>query len=260
MNVIKKLKLDIDGIVGTIDSYTSDAYVRNICDGLKSSINRNDLGEIGYSLQKLKDWYKENQSKIQSNQYVYDKGLHIKIEKEIGVYIEDLDIYINNRKYIVENESVTEDIEINKNRVFIVHGHDELALEQVSGFIKDIKLEPIVLKNQASLGNTIIEKIEEYSDVGFAIVLYTPCDIGASINNKDSMKHRARQNVVFEHGYLIGRLGRKNVCALVKDDIEKPNDISGIVYIELDNQKAWRFNIARDMKKLGYDIDLNNLI
>ena len=65
---------------------------------------------------------------------------------------------------------------------------------------------------------------------------------------------------MFEHGYLIGKLGRENVCALVKGDIEKPNDISGLVYIELDSQKAWRFNIARDMKKLGYDIDLNNLI
>ncbi|WP_297522478.1 nucleotide-binding protein [uncultured Clostridium sp.] len=260
MNIIKKLKLDVDGIVGTIDDYTSEAYVKNICDGLKSSINKNDLGEIGYFLQKLKDWYEENQSKIQSSDYVHNKRLHIKIEKEIPSYMEELDIYIKERKDIVENELAIDDIEKRGNKVFIVHGHDELALEQVVGFIKDIKLDPIVLKNQASLGNTIIEKIEEYSDVGFAIVLYTPCDIGASINDKDNMKNRARQNVVFEHGYLIGKLGRRNVCALVKSDIEKPNDISGIVYIELDNQKAWRFNIARDMKKLGYDIDLNNLI
>ena len=160
----------------------------------------------------------------------------------------------------MEIESTNYDIEINRDKVFIVHGHDELALEQVIAFIKDIKLEPIVLKNQANLGNTIIEKLEQYSDVGFAIVLYTPCDIGASIQDKNNIRERARQNVVFEHGYLIGKLGRENVCALVKGDIEKPNDISGLVYIELDSQKAWRFNIARDMKKLGYDIDLNNLI
>jgi len=260
MNVIKRLKLDIDGIIGTIDSYSSESYIKNICDGLKSSINKNNLDEVGYFLRKLKEWYRENQRKIQENEFVYDKRLHTKIESEIESYIEELDIYIKDRKDIVETESITDAIEINRNKVFIVHGHDELALEQVIAFIKDIKLEPIVLKNQASLGNTIIEKIEEYSDGGFAIVLYTPCDIGASINDKDNMKNRARQNVVFEHGYLIGKLGRKNVCALVKGDIEKPNDISGLVYIELDNQKAWRFNIARDMKKLGYDIDLNNLI
>lgn len=260
MNVIKRLKLDIDGIIGTIDSYSSESYIKNICDGLKSSINRNNLDEIGYFLRKLKEWYSENQREIQENEFVYDKRLHTKIEGEIESYIKELDIYIKDRKDIVETESITDEIEINRNKVFIVHGHDELALEQVIGFIKDIKLEPIVLKNQASLGNTIIEKIEEYSDVGFAIVLYTPCDIGTSINDKENMKNRARQNVVFEHGYLIGKLGRKNVCALVKGDIEKPNDISGLVYIGFDNQKAWRFNIARDMKKLGYDIDLNNLI
>lgn len=260
MNVIKRLKLDIDGIVGTINSYSSESYIKNICDGLKSSINRKNLDEIVYFLRKLKEWYEENQTKIQTNEFVRDKRLHIKIESEIESYIEEVDIYIKDIKDAIETESITDDIDVNMNKIFIVHGHDELALEQVIGFIKDIKLEPIVLKNQANLGNTIIEKIEEYSDVGFAIVLYTPCDIGASINDKDNMKNRARQNVVFEHGYLIGKLGRKNVCALVKGDIEKPNDISGLVYIELDNQKAWRFNIARDMKKLGYDIDLNNLI
>lgn len=260
MNIIRKLKLDINGIVGTIRRYTSEAYVTNICDGLKSSINRNNLDETIYFLKKLKEWYEENQREIQSNEFVTDKSIHIKIEREINAYIEELDVYIKQGNGETDVETIDCDREINKNKVFIVHGHDELALEQVTGFIKDIKLEPIVLKNQPNLGNTIIEKIEEYSDVGFAIVLYTPCDIGASINDKENTKKRARQNVVFEHGYLIGKLGRKNVCALVKDDIEKPNDISGLVYIEFDQQKAWRFNIARDMKKLGYDIDLNNLI
>lgn len=149
---------------------------------------------------------------------------------------------------------------LNNNKVFIVHGHDELALEQVISFIKDINLEPIVLKNQASSGKTIIEKIEECSDVGFAIVLYTPCDVGASINDAENLQHRARQNVIFEHGYLVGKIGRSNVCALVKGNIEKPNDISGVVYIDLDSQKAWRFAVAKELKQLGYNVDVNNLI
>ncbi|MFV3010997.1 TIR domain-containing protein [Clostridium botulinum] len=260
MNIIRRLKLDIDGILGTIKTYTSDAYVKNICDGLKSSINRNNLDEIRYFLFKLKEWYRENQREIQSNDFVYDKEIHIKLEREIGSYLDEINRFIEENTSIIQEKETNESVEINRNKIFIVHGHDELALEQVINFIKDIRLEPIVLKNQANLGNTIIEKIEEYSDVGFAIVLYTPCDIGASTKDKDTVNKRARQNVVFEHGYLIGKLGRKNVCALVKGDVEKPNDISGLVYVELDNQKAWRFNIARDMKKLGYDIDLNNLI
>lgn len=260
MNIIKKLKLDIDGMIGTIMEYTSKPYIENICTKLKSSINRNDLEEIEYFLIKLKEWYKENQRHIQSNDFVFDKNIHIKIERDIQTYIDELNRFREDGIDVITDEELNREMEVSKNKIFIVHGHDELALEQVISFIKDIRLEPIVIKNQANLGNTIIEKIEEYSDVGFAIVLYTPCDIGASINDKNNLKERARQNVVFEHGYLIGKLGRENVCALVKGDIEKPNDISGLVYFELDSQKAWRFNIARDMKKLGYDIDLNNLI
>ena len=68
---------------------------------------------------------------------------------------------------------------------------------------------------------------------------------------------RARQNVVFEHGYLISKLGRNNVCALVKDSVEVPNDISGIVYIPLDNNGGWKIPLAKEMKSSGYEIDFN---
>ena len=90
-------------------------------------------------------------------------------------------------------------------------------------------------------------------------MLYTPCDLGASQEKKDELKPRARQNVVFEHGYLIGKIGRKNVCALVKGDIETPNDISGVVYIKMEGEKEWKHKVADEMKACGYDIDLNKI-
>jgi len=68
---------------------------------------------------------------------------------------------------------------------------------------------------------------------------------------------RARQNVVFEHGYLIAKLGRKNVCALVRDNIEVPNDISGIVYVPLDKNDGWKIALAKEMKSAGYKINFN---
>ena len=95
---------------------------------------------------------------------------------------------------------------------------------------------------------TVIEKIEKYSDVEFGIVLYTPCDLGYVKGKKKEKKARARQNVVFEHDYLIGKLGRNNVCALVKGDIELPNDISGIVYIQLDSNGSWKIPLAKELK------------
>lgn len=148
----------------------------------------------------------------------------------------------------------------NKKDIFIVHGHDDLAKSEVARFIEQINFKPIILHEQASEGTTIIEKIEKYSDVGFGIVLYTACDVGAKNSDKDNLNNRARQNVVFEHGFLNGKLGRKNVCAFVKGDIETPNDISGIVYVPLDTHGAWKIALAKELRASGYDVDMNNVI
>ena len=150
-------------------------------------------------------------------------------------------------------------VPMDKSKVFIVHGHDNAAKEAVARFIEKIGLEAIILHEQASVGNTIIEKIEANSNVGFGIVLYTPCDLGASQEKKDQLKPRARQNVIFEHGYLIGKIGRKNVSALVKGDVETPNDISGVVYIKMDEADSWKYAVGKEMKACGYDVDLNEI-
>jgi predicted nucleotide-binding protein len=145
-------------------------------------------------------------------------------------------------------------------RVFIVHGHDESAQNKAARFIEKLGFEAIILHEKASSGRTIIEKIEHYSDVGFAIVLYTPDDVGNIKSETENLNNRARQNVVFEHGYLIGKLGRENVSALVDGKLELPNDISGVVYISLDEASAWQLRLGKEMKQSGYNIDMNKLI
>ncbi|MGJ8530109.1 TIR domain-containing protein [Maritalea sp.] len=140
-------------------------------------------------------------------------------------------------------------------KIFIVHGHDDLAKLEASKFVSDLGLEPIILHQQASAGMTIIEKIEHYSGegVGFGIVLYTPCDTGAKVGALTA-SYRARQNVVFEHGYLIAKLGRSNVTALVKGNIETPNDISGVVYVSLDHEGNWKTELLRELRGAGYQV------
>jgi predicted nucleotide-binding protein len=147
-----------------------------------------------------------------------------------------------------------------KTKVFIVHGQDDEAKTKVARYITKLGLNPIILHEQASSGKTIIEKIEEYSDVGFGIVIYTPCDTGGKQAEIPILKNRARQNVVFEYGYLIGKIGRNNVCALLKNEIEIPNDISGVIYIEMDKTDAWQILIAKELKNSGYKFDLNSII
>lgn len=145
----------------------------------------------------------------------------------------------------------------NKRKVFIVHGRDEAAKQEVSRFIEKLGLEAIILHENASLGMTIIEKIEHYSnDVDFALILYTACDHGRGAHESTvPPKNRARQNVVFEHGYLMAKLGRENVCPLVKGNIETPNDMSGVVYVELDNSGGWKNTVAKELKSCGYSIN-----
>jgi predicted nucleotide-binding protein len=145
-------------------------------------------------------------------------------------------------------------------KVFIVHGQDETTKLDVARFVEKLGFEAIILHEQVSSGKTIIEKIEEFSNVGYGVVLYTPCDLGAKKGDEKNLQARARQNVVFEHGYLIAKLGRRNVCALVKGKIEIPNDISGVVYVPLDDHKAWKLELAKELRNAGYNVDMNLII
>lgn len=64
-------------------------------------------------------------------------------------------------------------------------------------------IEPLVLREQHDGSLTIIEKLEKHindKNIGFGIILYTPDDEGKAVQESD-LKYRARQNVVFEHGF-----------------------------------------------------------
>ena len=152
------------------------------------------------------------------------------------------------------NKPADDDTGFNKSQVFIVHGHDDHAKADAKEYVESRGLEPIILHLQASGGRTIIEKIESYSNVGFGIVLYTECDVGAK---RDSLDYswRARQNVVFEHGFLIAKLSRSRVAALVKGSVETPNDISGVVYVGMDAAKKWHDEMDQELKQAGYTIN-----
>jgi predicted nucleotide-binding protein len=177
-------------------------------------------------------------------------------------------------------------------KIFIVHGQDEKIKGEVEEFLISIDLEPIILHKQASLGKTIIEKVEHYSDVGFAVILLTKDDFGgvppreedyASLRKLTSnssqqldtsknpqlmseyvkfiqeillgLKPRARQNVIFEFGYFIGLLGRGRVAALCEDNIERPSDIDGLLYTPLDQGGEWKKKLAKEIDAAGIKID-----
>ncbi len=142
-------------------------------------------------------------------------------------------------------------------KVFVVHGRDESARKNVASFLRQLELEPIILHEQPNEGRTIIEKFERHADVGFVVVLLTPDDVGGPAGRDNDLKPRARQNVILELGFFLGKLGRKRVCPLVKGNVERPSDYDGVVYIEMDDAEGWKTELIRELKAAGFDVDAN---
>jgi len=166
-----------------------------------------------------------------------------------------------------EEEPVKKRIAKLSNKVFIVHGRDHKSLKELKAMLIEFGLDPIILHEKASGSRTIVEKLEKYSDVGYAFVLLTSDDVGGSklkyysqlrklgVHRIDDLYERARQNVILEFGYFIGKLGRDQVCCLHKGEVELPSDMHGIVYIPFkDSVEEARDNIIKELKEANYEI------
>lgn len=154
--------------------------------------------------------------------------------------------------------------EINSTEIFIVHGHDDAMKLDVARTLEKLDYKPIILHEQPDKGRNILNKlIEESDNCGFAIILLSPDDYGYSKETDDSCKKmRARQNVILELGYFLGKLKTDRVVALYKDDpnFEIPSDFVGTLYKKYDASGSWRYELAKELKAAGYTIDANKLI
>ena len=149
------------------------------------------------------------------------------------------------------------------NRIFIVHGHDEAMKQAVARTVEKMGFETIILHEKPSEGRTIIEKFTDYSDVSFAIVLLSPDDVAyLKDQSPKEAKLRARQNVIFELGFFIGKLGRNRVLVLYQEEknFEMPSDYSGVLYTPYDDSGRWQFDLVKELKACGYDVDANKLL
>jgi predicted nucleotide-binding protein len=147
-------------------------------------------------------------------------------------------------------------------QVFIVHGHDREMLTQAELLVRRIGVDPIILSDQASEGQTIIEKFEKHSKVPHAIILLSPDDKGCEACEfpKKAMS-RARQNVVLELGFFTGLLGRKGVTVLhrTSEDFEMPSDYHGVEYIPYDDKSNWKLKLVTELEKAGFKVDYSKI-
>lgn len=144
------------------------------------------------------------------------------------------------------------------NKVFIVHGRNDGAKQEVARFLEQIGIEPVILHERPNAGRTLITKFQEESaGIPFAVVVMTPDDVGGLVG--ETQKTRARQNVIFELGFFIGKLGAAKVCALVSGDIEKPSDFDAVVYVQYGTSTGWKTELARELRHARIKFDANRL-
>lgn len=148
-------------------------------------------------------------------------------------------------------------------RVFIVHGRDDALKSEAARFLERLGLIPVILHEQVDAGRAIFAKLQdELADVGFALVLLTPDDEGG-LRGSGVSAGRARQNVIFEHGLLIGRLGPERVCCVMRGEVEVPSDLAGFVYKEIPAGRSLEtiaLDLARELREAGYPVDANKLL
>jgi predicted nucleotide-binding protein len=147
-------------------------------------------------------------------------------------------------------------------KVFVVHGRDEGLRAQVARVLEQLDFEPLILTEEPNEGQTILEKFEAKAlDAGFAVVLLSPDDRAAGPEEDETppLPNRARQNVILELGYFMGKLGRKRVAPLYREGTELPSDIHGLVYIPLDDAGAWRYRLASELAAIGYDVAFDRI-
>jgi predicted nucleotide-binding protein len=255
---IEQLQKSLDGVPGlldqSLDSPAFEKWQRNTGTAIRHAFGdkSRQLGDfyvIDYSLPRNR----VRPITDSENRQAYVKGLE-SARALLESFIEEIQEYWEEQT--VPGSPAARTIKANTRDVFIIHGHDHGTKETVARFIAKLNLNPIILHEKPNKGRTIIEKFEANAEVAYAIALLTPDDIGAAKLEPGKYHDRPRQNVVFEFGYFIGRLGRERVCGLVKGDVEIPSDYDGVVYISLDDG-AWRSELIRELKASGIEVDAN---
>jgi|SRR5665648_2036 len=231
---------------------SSRMIIKKVCG--ESSAHYHNLSSISFHPEGL--WFGTNTSTPDES---WTKGQN----KMLNLFktIEE-DITLENLTKNASNEIKKDRIKLS-NKIFIVHGHDEEMKQAVARAVEKIDLKPIILHEQPNKGRTIIKKFEDYSDVNFAIVLLSPDDIAYPKDKSPKDKEfRARQNVIFELGFFVGKLGREHVFILYREEhnFEFPTDYSGICYTPYNNKGQWRFDLIGELNSCGYNVDANKLI
>jgi predicted nucleotide-binding protein len=245
----RKAYVNLEGLINSLKLQLSTEFIED---------NFTDLDRhmhfVGYYIKDRNfDWIKKNFYDIQDVDFP-------KIKEEIIDHLVETQVNEQLKSGKKGNSSLSKNI-------FIVHGSDHKPMKELKTILIEYGLNPIILHEQPSGSRTIVEKLEKYSDVGYAFVILTPDDIGGIKHNFDKflknwdlrlidkVEQRARQNVILEFGYFIGKLRRDRVCCLHQGKVGLPSDMHGIVYIPFENSvNEIREKIIKELQEAGYEV------
>lgn len=146
------------------------------------------------------------------------------------------------------------------NDILVVHSHDDEAKDMTLGFIDELGLNPIILRDTPDSGTELFDRFEDHKNIGFAIVVLNPDDIGETKIERCELRHRVNQSLIFELGFLVGKLGWNRVCALYEEGIDIPASNEGIIYVQMDKEGKWKKTIAREIKTAELEVEADKII
>jgi predicted nucleotide-binding protein len=172
---------------------------------------------------------------------------------------EELEILENKKE--IQSKKMMEDMgESNRPKVLMIHGRNEEKNFAVADFLKKLDLDLINSPDELDSGFNLIEQFEKNSSVDFAVILLTGDDIVYPKGKSKEPKPRPAQNVIFEFGFLIGRLKKNLICGLYEEGLDLPSEYERNIFIPYDKGGLWKLLLARAMKTAKIDVDMNNAI
>ncbi len=227
------------------NSINLDSEIDKLSKEIKSTFHNSEkLDETLLNLQSLKR---------APNSYEF-KILKSKIESNILILVfnktheQHMNIFKNIDSIKLKN--------LNFSEVFIVHGHDEEMKNIAEEFIVNLGLTPIIFHKAPNHSRSIIQKLNDLSNVNFVIILLSGDDFGfPQSTNHENAKLRARQNVIFEMGFFLGKIGQNRTFTLFKSskNFEFPSDLAGVLYEPLDEKGDWKIKLIEELKLIGYN-------
>lgn len=267
-NEFERLGLDPDYFRRLININNIKAFFQELIRPI-ASLKHQRPGSIEFHRWKRNVEEQLGQPQIDSERYLqefsnidFDKNYESALNEAQVLFQSYRDNLINSKPATMKQQNSS--VSPRTNDIFIVHGHDEEMKQAVARTLERLKLKPIILHEQLNQGATIIEKFEKNANVQFAIILLSPDDIGyLKTEGSEKAQPRARQNVILELGYFIGKLSRAKVFVLKrdneKDELELPTDINGITYTSYDSGDSWKSKLFQELKATGYNVDANDL-